>query len=404
MAAGRLRERPLLREVGTPGRPLSSYPSRGLTPERLAAVFREADQGNVSRQAELFQEMEEKDAHLAAVLQTRKLAAAGLAWEVAPAGAGEEDERVAAFVREALRALENWDEALLDVLDAVGKGFSVLEIIWEVAGGRVLAKRLAWRHQKNFTFMGRGGRGVLETPRLLTAGEPVQGEELAPNKFVVHRVKARSGAASRGGILRPCAYMYLFKNYTLKDWVVFNERFAQPLRVGKYSPGASEEERRVLRNAVFNLGTDAAAVISDQTVIEFLDVAAKSQSAELYEGLAAFTDRAVSKAVLGQTLTTEQAGGAYATAKVHQEVRRDILEADARALGRTLTMQLIRPLVEFNFGPGTPLPHLSFQHEEGEDLKALAETLSTLRGMGVEIPDSFIRSRFGIPAPEKGAE
>ncbi len=49
----------------------SSYPSQGLTPERLAAIFREADAGDVRRQAELFEEMEEKDAHLGSVLQTR---------------------------------------------------------------------------------------------------------------------------------------------------------------------------------------------------------------------------------------------------------------------------------------------------------------------------------------------
>ena len=35
----------------------SSYPSKGLTPEKLAALLREADQGDVYRQMELFTEM-----------------------------------------------------------------------------------------------------------------------------------------------------------------------------------------------------------------------------------------------------------------------------------------------------------------------------------------------------------
>ena len=52
----------------------STYPSFGLTPEKLAMILREADQGDVFRQAELFEEMEEKDCHLASVLATRKLA------------------------------------------------------------------------------------------------------------------------------------------------------------------------------------------------------------------------------------------------------------------------------------------------------------------------------------------
>ena len=50
----------------------SEYPSNGLTPVKLAEIFREADAGDVLRQMELFEEMEEKDPHLFSQLQTRK--------------------------------------------------------------------------------------------------------------------------------------------------------------------------------------------------------------------------------------------------------------------------------------------------------------------------------------------
>jgi phage gp29-like protein len=239
-------------------------------------------------------------------------------------------------------------------------------------------------------------------PRLLTDASPVYGEVLLPNKFVVHRYRSRSGITPRAGILRPCAYMYLFKNYTIKDWVIFNERFAMPMRVGKFGPGASEADRRTLRSAVFNLGSDAAAVISDSTVIELLESQGKGASADVYERLVDFCDRSVSKAVLGQTLTTEQSTGTYATALVHQMVRQDLLEADAKALARTITMHVIRPLVEFNFGAAKRLPRFTFQHEGKEDLRALAETYGVLvRDVGFDgIPASHIRERFGIPLIE----
>src|SRR4030042_1087402 len=50
----------------------SQYPSDGLTPVRLAQILKEADQGDVYRQMELFEEMEEKDTHLSAELLKRK--------------------------------------------------------------------------------------------------------------------------------------------------------------------------------------------------------------------------------------------------------------------------------------------------------------------------------------------
>lgn len=395
--------RPILKELGTAGwrEQYPSYPSSGLTPERLTSIFREADGGDITRQSELFEEMEEKDSHLGAVLQSRKLAVAGLPWAVTPAGPSEQDALSAIFIKDALSRADGFEDAILCLMDAVGKGFAVTELIWRIENDRVLLEGLKPVSQKRFTFY--SGDGISPEPRLITQASPVQGEPLAAMKFAVHHYKGRSAIAPRAGILRPCAWMYLFKNYTLKDWLIFNERYAMPMRIGKFGPGASETDRKVLRNAVFNLGADAAAVISEGTVIELLESAGKGGSADLYERMAGYCDCAISKSVLGQTLTTDQTGGTYATARVHQSVREDIILADARALERTIATQIIRPLIEFNFGPGTGLPAFRFRVSKEEDLKTLAETYSTLTSMGIAIPDTHIRERFGIPKPQEGA-
>lgn len=403
--------KPIMSEIAASGPEFPSYSSGGLTPDKLSEIFREADAGDVGRQSELFEEMEEKDAHLGAVLQTRKLAVAGLDWDIHAGGRSPEDAAAASFVREAFFWIENLDDALADMLDAIGKGFSVSELIWEFTEDKYWVREIRWRHPKNFTFLtppGDKGFALSRSPRLLTEENPVYGEELQANKFIVHLNRSRSGYAFRSGVLRPCAWMYLFKNYTVKDWMVFNERFAMPMRVGKFKPSATAEEKKVLRQAVFNLGADAAAVISDSTVIEILESSGKSPSAELYERLASFCDAAVSKAVLGQTLTTEQKGGAYATAKVHESVREEIRSADAKALEKTVNMQLVRPLAEFNFGPSAEMPRFRFRRRPDEDLRALAETYGALvREVGFKgITDSHIRERFGIPEAhdEKGRE
>jgi phage gp29-like protein len=400
-----LGKKPVLGEIARTG--LSTlhraYPSRGLTPESLSAALAEADEGRIERQAELYEEMEEKDAHLGSVIQTRKLAVLGLEWEVTPGADDGDGRRVAGFVREAFGRIHKLDSAMASLMEAAARGFSIAELIWEIEKGSAFIKELRPLGQGSFTFMGRAG-ALSPEPRLLTVDEPVYGEPLLPGKFAVHYATGRAVHPARAGAMRPCAWMYLFKNYTLKDWVVFSERFAQPMRVGKFGPGATEEDRRVLRQAVFNLGSDAAAVISESTVIELLEAEGRKGSAEVYERLASYCDRAMSKAVLGQTLTTEQSGGAYATAKVHESVRRDILEADSVSLARTMRAAVIRPLVEYNFGPGTPLPGFRFVHEPGGDLRELAETYAALASTGLSIPESHIRERFGIPLTEDMGE
>ena len=163
--------RPETRELGAVSlaERWSTYPSVGLTPNRLAEIFREADQGDVYRQLELFEEMEEKDAHLAALLQTRKLAVLSKDYEVLPYSKDPEDLAIAEFTGEVVYGIANLEEALLDLLDAIGKGFALSEIIWEVAAGRARVTELKWIPQKKVTF-----RESL-SPRLLTAQGPVAG-------------------------------------------------------------------------------------------------------------------------------------------------------------------------------------------------------------------------------------
>lgn len=379
----------------------SGYPSSGLTPGRLAAILREADQGYLYRQMELFEEMEEKDAHLAAVLQTRKQAVLGLEYRVTPYSEDARDQEAAAWCEEALARIGNFDEALLDLLDAVGKGLAATEIVWGYDGRRAVVEGLQWIHPKRL--------GLWEslTPRILTDDDLVRGIEPPPYKVIVHRYRSRSGHDTRAGVLRVCAYMYLFKNLALKDWATFCEVFGMPLRLGKYPAGATEADKAALVAAVRSLGSDAYGVISQETQIEFVEAAGRlSGVTNPYQVLAEFCNREMSKAVLGQTLTTDTTGatGTYAAGQVHQEVRRDLLEADAEALAATIRQQLLRPLVGFNFGWDATLPYFEFALEEEEDLRQVAETYEILGRMGYPLTKEHLSERFGVPLPEPGQE
>ena len=84
----------------------------------------------------------------------------------------------------------------------------------------------------------------------------------------------------------------------LKDWVTFAEVYGQPLRVGKYGAGATEQDKETLLQAVANIGTDAAAIVPDSMLIEFTE-ARQTGSIELYQSFCQYLDAQISKAVLG---------------------------------------------------------------------------------------------------------
>jgi phage gp29-like protein len=221
---------------------------------------------------------------------------------------------------------------------------------------------------------------------------------LEPFKFIVHFSKAKSGLPIRGGIARAAGWSYLFKNYGLKDWVTFAEVFGQPLRLGKYGSGATEADKQSLLSAVANIGTDAAAIIPDSMLIEFTE-ARQTGSAELYERFCEYLDRQVSKAVLGQTLTTElpRGGGSRAAAQVHDGVRRDILTADARRLGATLLRDLVKPLVDLNAGPQRQYPRLDLVLPTDQDDAQFAGVIVELADRGLRIGQKTVLDRLGLP-------
>ena len=377
----------------------STYPTVRLTPEKLAGIFREADNGDIVRQSELFEEMEEKDPILGSKLQTRRLAVQSLEMEILPASSSAEDKKIADAYKENHEELD-LDEPLLHLLDGIGKGFGTVEINWELQGSQSWINCFEWIPQKRWTYTQHSAAWNVplpKLPRLLTDAEPITGIDVPLFKVVYHRYLGRSGFAQRAGLLRGLAYYYLFKNYDIKDWIIFLEKYGQPLRLGKFPATAGEPEKKVLREALQSLGTDAAAMISDSTMLELLENKTAQTSGDLYQRAAEYFDKMYTIGVLGQTATTEGTPGKLGTESARELVREDLLRADARALAKTWRQQVVWPWVAFNYGIDKKLPRVIFPIVEAEDLNNLATTYKTLVEIGTPIPVSHVQKKFAIP-------
>lgn len=371
--------------------------ANSLTPSRLATILSDAAQGDANAYLTLAEDMEERDLHYASVLGTRKLALAGLEIRVDAFSDDRKDVMIADAVRE-LIASPMLEDAVFDLADALGKGYAVTEIIWDSSDRVWMPKALTARDQRWFRFDRETGQEL----RLLDDTAPFDGLPLAPYKFIVHKPRIRSGLPIRGGLARLAAPGYMCKAWSWKDWMAFADIFGLPMRVGRYGPGATKEDISKLMSAVANLGSDAAAVLPESTRIEFEQAANVAGAADFFERLASWWDKQISKGVLGQTMTADD-GSSMSQAKVHNEVRLDLLQADAKALQNTLASMLVRPFVDLNFGPGN-YPKVVVVVPEPEDTKALVDMIVQLVPMGLEVEQSVIRDKLGLPDPAQGAK
>jgi len=371
----------------------------GLTPGKLVQILRSAADGDASEYLTLAEEMEERDPHYASVLGTRKRALSGLDVTVESASDDGQDVERADAVR-ALTKRPDFDFLIEDLLDSLGKGYSVVEILWDRSSTR-WEPHYEWRDPHWFRFDRTSGREV----RLLTEEAQAEGVPLAPYKFLVHKHRLKSGIPIRCGLAFLVAWAYMFKAYTIKDWIAFIETFGMPVRLGRYGQNASKDDIAVLVRAVANIGTDAGAVLPESMQIEFPESSNKASSVGVYDAMVQWLDRQVSKAVLGQTMTSDD-GSSLAQAKIHNDVRLDILRADAKQVAATLNRDLVRPYIDLNFGPPPSgiYPELCLPVPEPEDINLLVNALEKLVPLGLKVEASVIRDKLGIPDPEEGAE
>lgn len=367
-----------------------------LTPTKLAGILNEI-QDDPTNYLTLAMEMEEREPHYASVLSTRKLAVSGIEPVVEAASDEQADQDLADAVRILVRRPE-FPDLVEDLLDALGKGFSVCEIMWDRGESRWTPAEYRWRDPRWFKFDYKEG----EQLRLRDA-EIQEGVPLPPFKFIVHYPKLRTGLKIRGGLARLACVSYMCKNYDLKDWMRFIELFGQPLRTGRYDANASDKDREILKRAVTMLGVDAAAILPKGMEIEFQEIGNVSAGAAVYEKLASWLDRQVSKAVLGQTMTADD-GSSQAQANVHNDVRGDILKADARRLAATLNRLLVKPFIDLNFGVQENYPEIVIPVEDPEDLEVWTNNVATLVDKGLKVSQKHVRDKLNLPDPEDGEE
>jgi phage gp29-like protein len=368
----------------------------GLTPARLASILRDAATGAADDFLALAEEMEERDLHYASVLQTRRLAAVGLPRVVVEAADSGPSLDHAELVRTVVDDAR-FGDLLRGLFDAFGKGYSVVEVLWTARDGRWLPGAYKWRDPRLFRY----DADTLSVLRVKGATAD-QDRDLDPGHFVCLEASHKTGAPIRGGLARLACVAAMIKSYSIKDWLAFAEVYGQPLRVGRYPVSATEDDVSRLYSAVSNLGTDFAAVLPESSRIELVS-AHVSGGGEVFARLAEYVDAQISKAVLGQTMTTDN-GSSLSQAQVHEQVRQDLLAADGAALADVINQQLVRPLIDVNFGEQSVYPRLVLRPDRVEDAEALSRAVTPLVTAGLRVSASEIRERLRLREPEEGEE
>lgn len=363
-----------------------------------------------------------RDPHTFAVTQKRWLSVVEREWEVKPASDRAWDKKAAELVERQLKAIASYDEEIeeggelvpnidggfdqicYNLLQAEHYGFRPSEIIWDTDGTEIYPKRIKDKSPGRFAYLA-GTKGYRF--RLLTPEEPWSGIKLPPKKFIIHTFHPEDDNPYGWGMGGRLFYPVLFKRKLAEFALVYADKFGSPTGKATY-PNGRDDLKQVLLDAMNDMAQEAGIALPEGCSFEWMSV--QGQGTDVYTGLMDYFDREISKAVLGETGSTDQqgTGGSRARDQVGNEVRIELTKASADFLSATLNRTLIKWITWYNFGNKANPPSVwrKFPElEQKEDLNGRAQRDNTIATMMETKPTrKYVEETYSIELEEPKEE
>ncbi len=358
-----------------------------------------------------YEKMRKTDATVAATLRALKLPilAAGRTIESSDPNDGKANE-IAEFVRKGLfETLEGgFHSTLREAMGHLDFGFYYFEKVWEVAeGGEVRLKRLAPRlPSAHYLWIQSKNPGEPGVTQMLKGSDPTIGTsqpEIPMSKLVLF-THCKEGDNHEGVSVLRSAYKHWFMKDTLyRIDGIKHERGAGVLKIMlPEGAGASDKADAEELGENFKVGEATYIVVPNKNwSIELMTTGIADQSAALMESVK-HHDRMIVLNVLAQFLDLGSAGGgSYSLSRDQSSFFGMALKAIAKDMDNVFNEQVIREMVDLNFGEQEEYPRMVTAEIGDVDFAETSAMLKTLTDAGLldKSPEvrSWVRKTFNLP-------
>lgn len=372
----------------------SARPGYKLTPERVWSALRQAEMGYPATQIQMVEDVIESDGHLRGLYISRMTSVAYRPVILQPGDARPASVTAAEILGQAM-VKANYHDLAWQSMDAVFQGFAPTEMQWGIDDetGAIVPKWFSAVPLNRFRF------DTNDYPLITSATNPV-GDPLLPGGWVYARRPHRR--VVRAGLMRTAIWWALFKRMSMRDWMVFAEKFGIPLVLGFYEERASEQSRKALEEAIIDIGTDGAAILSEATriVVESGAAVRGGDVSSLHPAVIAMCNAEMSKLINGSTLSVETGGpGSFALGKVHENRSNNLSATDAFWLEMVLRSSISQPFLVYNgFAAASP-PRWKIQVVPDMAPLERVTVAEKLQGMGLELDAEQMYEEYGLRRP-----
>ena len=200
------------------------------------------------------------------------------------------------------------------------------------------------------------------------------------------------------GLLACCCPYTIYKRGTVGDWAEFSEIFGMPIQEYIYDATDEESRQRTIADIMAN-GSNRVFVHADDNTFKFVEAGNKTGSADVYDKLVERCNAELSKAILGNTLTTEASEtGTQALGTVNKEVEDELAKDDRRFILNVLNYDMTD--IFRDLGINTEGGAFCFVEPEKMSASEKADLFKKAIDMGLPIDDDYMYEQLGIEKPK----
>jgi len=381
-------------ELGRVIRPqsLSAISGRALqpvSPGRISTALRELDFGNYEYWADMATQMR-RDPVVRRAYSTRRSSVAGRRYavemppDVAPEMRGAAQELVE-LTKEWLNSIEARETFLMRVLDGIGMGISVHELVWSRMNG-------AWMPQP-VPVQTRNLRYAQDwTLEVRDYDYQWYNTINFPAKFLTHVPWTDPGRPMDQGDFLACVFYWMFKRNVWTFWLVGAERFGNPLVLAQMAASSDSSQRQRILDDLQQLTADSVGVTSGTSNIEVISPAASGSTAVWKELRDALNQEIFVSLGVSPDLYLSGANGSRASTETRDGVRLEGSKLDATLMWGSITRDVVRWLAYYNLRRADiPLPVITTLFDD-----TLPITRDAIDTGSVKVNE--IRASLGLPA------
>lgn len=289
-------------------------------------------------------------------------------------------------------------------------GFGVLELagtngIGNPAMGEALVPQAVRIPHEAIKF-DRDMNARIITDEHLSEGEPINTEEHRW-RFIQATWGSPEGINPYGcGLAERVYWLWHFLTFGRKHWLTALEKFGMPTLLAMITAGDWETQRERWLEIMKDYVSQAGIAVPKDTVdsIELLERSGGSSGGfPAHEKLDEVMRQGIAKAILGQTLTTEQGDvGSLALGKVHADMLTDRQWMLVGWVQDVLSETLVRYLSEYLFG--SYLGHrLEIELDDPEDAALAMQRIEAAKSAGLRVLKAEVHAATGFTEPPPDA-